>query len=125
MDASKVQLEMLTNTCVRYFEEPERRSGSRQVGRGVLGEGACNPAPDLSSGGFAPQTGGRNDVVLDLLRRPRGASASEIAGAAGWRPGRVRAFLSNPGLPLVAEEMEGGEQRYHVAALVEAPTACG
>jgi hypothetical protein len=63
--------------------------------------------------------------VFKLLRRPRGASASEIAAAAGWRPSRVAAFLSCSGLPVVVEEMPCGERRYHVAALVELSTACG
>jgi hypothetical protein len=116
MDVSKTQLEMLTKTGVGRAgnRRPERDSGSRPVGQAALGRGACETA---GRGVSAPRTTGRHALVFELLRRPRGASVSEIATATDWRARAVRAFLSD--LPLVLEELPDGERRYHIAALVE------
>ena len=57
--------------------------------------------------------------VLDLLKRPEGASMKELLKATGWQPHSVRGFLSGTirkklGLTVTSAKMEGGERTYSV-----------
>ena len=120
-DASRVQMEMLVRAGTTYVGtvEKEPRPSSRAapaVRR--FAQGACDKAEPL-------RHGRSHALVFELLRRPRGASVSEIATATDWRASAVRAFLSGSDLPLVIEELPDGERRYHIAALVEGSSLGG
>lgn len=57
--------------------------------------------------------------VIALLRRPEGASVSQICEATGWQPHTVRgtfagAFKKKLGLTLTSEKPEGGERVYRI-----------
>jgi len=61
--------------------------------------------------------GSKTAKVLDLLRRPGGASLQELQKATGWLPHSVRGFLSGAlrqklGLPLTSTKNSGTERRY-------------
>lgn len=61
-------------------------------------------------------------IVVELLRRPQGASITEIIAATSWKAASARGFLSSVvqkrlGLPLVSEKTDEGERRYHIAVL--------
>lgn len=54
-----------------------------------------------------------------LLRRPRGATISELCAATQWQPHSVRALLSGlrkKGARLVRETRKSGEGSYRIAA---------
>ena len=51
-------------------------------------------APTRSSPPRAPRTGTKQEQVLTLLRRPEGASISQIAEITGWQTHTVRGFLA-------------------------------
>jgi hypothetical protein len=58
--------------------------------------------------------------VLDMLRRPKGATTAEIAEATGWQQHTVRSTLSHAiqkrlGIPLVSEQVEGRGRVHRVA----------
>jgi hypothetical protein len=61
--------------------------------------------------------GSKTAKVLDLLRRPGGASLPELQKATGWLPHSVRGFLSGAlrkkmGLGLTSTKDQGTERRY-------------
>lgn len=56
------------------------------------------------------------DQVLDLLRRPEGATIEQLVAATGWLPHTSRAALSGlkkKGHTLVSEKSDGG-RRYKI-----------
>ena len=59
--------------------------------------------------------------VLDLLKRPGGATAKELMKVTGWQPHSVRGFLSGTlgkrmGLIVSSTKYEDGERTYSVKA---------
>jgi hypothetical protein len=66
---------------------------------------------------FASSPGSKAAKVLDLLKRPGGASLKELMKTTGWQPHSVRGFLSGTigkrmGLPLTSTKGEGEERTY-------------
>ncbi len=65
--------------------------------------------------------GSKTDRILDLLKRPGGATAKELMKATGWLPHSVRGFLSGTigkkmGLTVTSNKGEDGERTYSVEA---------
>jgi len=59
--------------------------------------------------------------ILDLLKRPDGATAKELMKATGWQPHSIRGFLSGTvakkmKLTVVSAKGEDGERTYSVKA---------
>ena len=59
--------------------------------------------------------------VLDLLKRPGGATAKELMKATGWQPHSVRGFISGTigkkmKLTVVSTKGEDGERNYSIKA---------
>ena len=71
----------------------------------------------------APPTarqGSKKAMVLDMLRRPEGATLAEIGAATSWRPHSVRGFISGSlgkkmGLTVESFKKENGDRAYRVA----------
>lgn len=60
--------------------------------------------------------------VLDMLRRPEGATIAQICGATGWQAHTVRgafagAFKKKLGLTITSEKPEGGDRVYRVKSV--------
>jgi hypothetical protein len=67
------------------------------------------------------RSGSKTAKVLDLLRRPGGASAKELLKATGWQPHSLRGFLSGTvgkkmQLSLTSTKGENGERVYSLKA---------
>jgi hypothetical protein len=51
------------------------------------------PTPPVAAA-HQPRAGSKTDIVLDLLRRPTGATLAELVAATGWLPHTTRAALT-------------------------------
>jgi hypothetical protein len=63
--------------------------------------------------------GSKTEKILDLLKRPGGATSKELMKATGWLPHSVRGFLSGTvgkkmGLTVTSTKGEDGERTYSV-----------
>jgi hypothetical protein len=68
-----------------------------------------------------PSEGSKAAKVLELLKRPDGATLKELMKATGWQPHSVRGYLSGTvgkklGLKLESTKAENGERTYSVKA---------
>jgi hypothetical protein len=69
--------------------------------------------------GPGPREGSKTAIILDLIRRPKGATIEELMAAAGWQAHSVRGFLSavvgkKMGLKLESTKGEDGKRKYQI-----------
>ena len=67
-----------------------------------------------------PREFSKKNIVLDLLRRPKGATMAEIAKATDWQNHSIRGFISGNltkkmGLTVESTKNEAGERTYKIA----------
>jgi hypothetical protein len=91
--------------------------------KGTKGAKAAKPAktakPAKKESGA--RQGTKTEKVLDLLKRPKGATLKELLKATGWQPHSLRGFLSGTvgkklGLTVQSTKGEDGERSYSVKA---------
>ena len=71
--------------------------------------------------GPAVRPGTKQAQIIDLLRRPQGASVAELVEATTWQAHSVRGVIAGAlkkklGLAVTAERSEDGERRYRIKA---------
>jgi hypothetical protein len=69
----------------------------------------------------AARDGSKASKVLDLLKRPEGATLAELMKTTGWQAHSLRGFLSGTvgkkmGLTVASAKLEDGERTYSVKA---------
>jgi hypothetical protein len=77
------------------------------------------PKPAKEAG--AARDGSKAAKIIDLLKRPNGATLAEIMKAASWQAHSVRGFISGTltkkmGLTVVSAKDETGERNYSINA---------
>ena len=78
-------------------------------------------APKGAKKAKGARDGSKAAKILDLLKRPGGATSKELQKSSGWQPHSVRGFLSGTvgkkmGLTVVSTKGEDGERSYSVKA---------
>ena len=78
-------------------------------------------APKGGKKGGPARDGSKAAKILDLLKRPDGATAKELQKATGWQPHSLRGFLSGTirkkmGLDVISTKGEDGERTYSIKA---------
>jgi hypothetical protein len=82
---------------------------------------APKKAPKAAEKAGAARDGSKAAKILDLLKRPDGATLAELMKATSWQAHSVRGFLSgtlrkNLGLTIESAKGEDGERTYSVKA---------
>jgi len=97
----------------------------KPVEEAVVGQPGATAAPDQSVA-TSSQTKSRTRehskqaTVIEMLKRPEGATIQQICDATGWQQHTVRgtfagAFKKKLGLDLVSAKEDGGERFYRIA----------
>lgn len=73
-----------------------------------------------ATGPKGAREGSKKAIVLDMLRRPKGATLAEIMAATGWQAHSVRGFISGGlgkkmGITVESSKNQAGERAYRVA----------
>jgi Protein of unknown function (DUF3489) len=100
--------------------KPARNIAPKQ-GKSGKKANAAKKAPKSAKKATGARDGSKAAKVLDLLKRPGGATAKELMKATGWQPHSVRGFLSGTvskkmGLAVTSTKGEDGERTYSVKA---------
>ncbi|MBI2818138.1 MAG: DUF3489 domain-containing protein [Acidobacteria bacterium] len=110
-------------------EAEEKAAPARDIGTGRAAEakstakakGRKKAAQDGDSNAKEAREGSKKAAILELLRRPDGATLKDLMDATGWQGHSVRGFISGAivkkmGLRVESTKHEDGERRYSVAA---------
>jgi hypothetical protein len=100
----------------RWRTSRERCARQGQVGEEGVPEKESAPERTKRS----PE-GSKTATILEMLKRPGGASAKDLLKATGWQPYSLRGFLSGTvgkkmGLTVTSTKGEDGERSYSVKA---------
>ena len=90
------------------------RTAKKKASRKVKASTKANPDAK------GVREGSKTSIILDLIRRPKGATLDELMAAADWQAHSVRGFLSavvgkKMGLKLESSKSEDGKRVYYVA----------
>jgi hypothetical protein len=94
-------------------KSPRKATAAKKASKG-------RPEPQVAKS-KATRDGSKTAKMLDLLKRPGGATSKELMKATGWLPHSVRGFLSGTvgkrmGLTVISAKGDDGERTYSVEA---------
>lgn len=99
-----------------------RKSASPKARRSQQGKERQARTVGRRAGAASPEAraGSKQAKLVELLRRPHGASIAEMMKATGWQAHSVRGVISGTikkklGLTVTSEKAESGERHYRIA----------
>jgi Protein of unknown function (DUF3489) len=97
---------------------PQGAKGAKTKGKSGKKATPAKKAPKAKKGAKVRE-GSKTDQVLELVKRPGGATAKELMKVTGWQPHSVRGFLSGTigkkmGLTVTSTKSEDGERSYSI-----------
>jgi hypothetical protein len=110
---------------VKGAEAQDAATPAHDVGRGRAAKSKATRKAKRSkkaaTEGHGPREGSKTAIILDLIRRPKGATLEELMAAAGWQAHSVRGMLSavvtkKMGLKLQSTKREDGQRVYQLAS---------
>jgi len=106
---------------------PKARVGAQRAqvapkkGKAARKAKASKKAPKGAKKATGARDGSKTATILEMLKRPGGATAKELLKATGWQPHSLRGFISGTlgkkmGLTVASSKSENGERSYSVKA---------
>ena len=97
---------------------PARNVGTRRAAKSKAARKA-KVQKKVATEGHGAREGSKTATILDLIRRPKGATLKELMAAASWQAHSVRGFLSavvtkKRGLKLESSKREDGQRVYSI-----------
>lgn len=93
---------------------PARRSAAKKGAKAPKPQKPAKTLSEAPSAAKAPRTDTKSEKVLEMLRRPEGATGEQIATAMAWLPHTTRAFLT--GLRKKGHAISKEEKVYRLTA---------
>jgi hypothetical protein len=99
---------------------PQGAHVAKKKGKSATKASPAKKAPKGAKKANAAREGSKTNKILDLLKRPDGATAKELMKLTGWQPHSVRGFLSGTiskkmKLTVTSSRRVDGERRYSVS----------
>ena len=106
---------------------PQKATGTAKKGHAAASKARSARKPRSANKGAQPRRkagnarpGSKTAKVLDLVKRPGGATLQELRKATSWQPHSIRGFLSllgkKKGLAVQSTKSPDGERTYSVKA---------
>jgi hypothetical protein len=136
MNSSNIETEAKSQAVAAAEEPKASKKATRRAQKPGVAPSKAKPGKKASKPGkrakkpkaakaakkeAGPRDGSKTEKVLELLKRPNGATLQQIVTATGWQAHSVRGFLSGTvgkrlGLKVESTKAEDGARSYSVKA---------
>jgi hypothetical protein len=121
MIANTVQTESVSETKATKKAAAGARRADAAPAKAKTGKKASPKKKAPRSARNDAREGSKTVTILEMLKRPGGASAKELLKVTGWQPHSLRGFLSGTvgkkmGLAVTSAKEEDGERHYSIKA---------
>jgi len=108
------------NVAPSKAKSGKKASPAKKAPKGGKRARGARPGKAAKEKGVARE-GSKTETILEMLKRPGGATAGELIKATSWQPHSLRGFLSGTirkkmGLTVTSAKSENGERSYSVKA---------
>jgi hypothetical protein len=107
------------NVAPAKAKSGKKASPAKKASKGAKKASGTRPGKAAKEKGI--REGSKTETIIELLKRPGGATAKELLKITGWQPHSLRGFLSGTirkkmGLTVTSAKSENGGRTYSVKA---------